>query len=463
MYYDTTNVAITGIADGGKTVFLTSLLWHLDQYPAPQASFDVKGAKKNSIELSSIRHGVLKSSNFEFDKCRSNLADDSSWPGKTHDCSSYDVEFVRPDWWVARQRLCFFDFPGERVADTAMSIHSSYADWSDDLLRHFQGNPSLASTIKPYIEAIRHGETASDFVWEYKKFLAKLTLQYEPLVSPSTFLLDQNGKRVLSKVVTDFANATYDERVALLAKAGSVGLLDESNRPIHEFCALPKEVRDACPEVVKEFEANYALYRKKIVNPLFNELFKASKLLILVDIPSLLMGGDKRFNDDRKIIFDLLEALDPDSTLGKQLYQWLPWAKPLRDVAFVASKADMVSVEDVSQGKLLSLLKQMTANAKSKMPQYRFEWFTCSACRSSWAGSRPNTLQGALAYDNPSKTKKEFFVSPLPDAWPKKFSFGDYAYYELYPEVSKAIIHPPHHSNLDVIFNYLINSSASKG
>jgi len=183
-------VVITGIAGGGKTVFLTSLLSHLAEFG--QGGFHVgKGVDITDFRKLPSRHGwpqVFTHSNYREDLAR------GRWPEKTTDCSQYECEFKRSDWSFYTQRMSFFDFPGERVADAAIAAFSGYPDWSDHILAHFARHHGYLKAAGPYIEYIDRESVSEDTLLNlYRETLARLILAYKPLISPSTFLLDQKG------------------------------------------------------------------------------------------------------------------------------------------------------------------------------------------------------------------------------------------------------------------------------
>ena len=72
-----------------------------------------------------------------------------------------------------------------------------------------------------------------------------------------------------------------------------------------KFAPLPESVRKANKKLAKEMRQHYQRYRKKLVIPLFREVANSDSLIVLVDIPSLLVGGVERYNDNRQIVLGL--------------------------------------------------------------------------------------------------------------------------------------------------------------
>ncbi|MGE4285493.1 MAG: YcjX family protein [Phycisphaerae bacterium] len=435
----TRNIAVTGIARGGKTVFLTSLLAQLEEFDNANFSF----ANNSSIQaFKELRPSAGRIRQFPLDRYRDFLAMRGSWPEKTTDRYAYSCEFWRSDWRMSKQRLNFFDFPGERIADAAIAAFPDYGKWSDHLLQHFKNHKSLADIAEPFFKHLElaQGE-AGDFVALYKQTLAKLILSYKPLITPSTFLLGTDGRAARKGTVQE------------LAESRPSGVDGAS-----EFAPLSAACRTARPEIAREMEQNYKLYRKQVVMPVFKELGRNKRLIVLIDIPTLLSGGVGQYNDNRQLLSDLFDALRPDSSIGKQILSVIQfWKGPLEKVAFVASKADMMYNDDIESGRVETLLRQLTSKAKKVMPDVEYKWFVCSACKSTVKGSKPYTLKGRPALNNPEQKIMEFEVSQVPEHWPDSWEPGDFRFRSIMPEVPRNTQKPPRHIRLDAVFDFIVN------
>ena len=433
----TNKIAITGIAGGGKTVFLSSLLWQLAEFD------DADFYPGSQVKISGWRElpgkGALGQV-FPFDKYRDALSRSRKWPDKTSDCYRLSCEYKRSDWKRFKQRLDFFDFPGERIADAAIAAYSNYSDWSDHILKHFESNSDYNAALAGYRKVLQSDNLDEKAVLTaYRQALACLILGYKPLISPSVFLLDTNG---------DSARPATEEALAAARLCG----LDEAS----QFAPLPTNIRGANPELAKMMAKHYRQYRKKLALPLFEELAGSQSLIVLVDIPSLLAGGVGRYNDNRQIVLDLIDAVRSDTSIGRRLKQLLRfWSGSLNKIAFVATKADLVLPQDLQNGNLISLLKQMNTRAKNLLPDVEMKWFVCSACRSTSAGNAANSLIGKPIYNNPEQKDMEFEVTPLPSAWPDNWSAGEYKYFTVHPETSQNVQIPPKHIGLDRVFEFV--------
>ncbi len=434
----TTRVAVTGIAGGGKTVFLTSCLSHLAEYDEANLFFGGGVKLKSFYEP---QYGKNTRGYFPLERYRRLMAAGGSWPDKTVDCFRYECEFERSDWHFFKQRLRFFDFPGERIADAAIAAMSDYQQWSNHILTYYKQHPDYAQTASEYFDMFKSGDIdEQSLIEKYELTLARLILGYKPLISPSCFLLGTDGSKAEPGTAEEIANLRYSG-------------IDHLCR----FAPMPPEICKAFPEITANMTYNYKLYRRQVVLPVFKELAKSDCLVILVDIPSLLAGGVGRYNDNRQILMDLSDAMRSDTSIGAKLLNTLKfWRPKLKKVAFVASKADLVYGQDVSNGNLESLLRQMTTRAGRLMPGVACNWFVCSACCSTRPGTGSGSLIGKLAYNNPQCKEMEFNVSRLPDAWPPQWDSGDYRFYKVFPQASPNLQIPPKSFGLDGILKFIL-------
>ena len=435
-----TRVALTGTSYCGKTMFLTSLLWQLEEFD------ETRFRLRDGITIRGfhpLRVGKDEEA-FPFKRFRNVLAHEYKWPAKTRDVYHYRCGFHRSDWWRiwGSQSVEFLDLPGERVADAAMVVHEDYGAWSDHVLDHLEQD-SVGREVSAQFRdaAARSGAGAKDIVLAYRLALARLIHAWKPLVSPSVFLLDRKGRGA--------RNVDETELVA----SRRCGLDDT-----HEFAPLPEEVRNASPELAREMQRHYREYRREVVLPLFRDLMAAHSLVVLVDIPTLLLGGDRRFVDERQVVLDLLAAMRDDA-LHAQILRVLGLRDSLERVAFVAAKADLVSPEDLRNGRLLALLRSMNARAAQELsPSVEVKWFVCSACVSTRPGGAPYTLIGQTQAGPYTRERQaaEFHVSPLPAEWPRSWREGDYEYRYFWPLVPENIMIPPHHRSLDAVFDFTV-------
>lgn len=434
--HQTTRIAVTGIAGGGKTVFMTSLIWQLAEFADADFRVGRRAVFSGFRELNARReYGAV----FPFERFRDLMAKKQAWPAKTTDCSHFAFEMRRSDRMLFKQRMHLFDFPGERIADAAIVAFRDYEAWSRHMLNYWADHSDYQAAIAPYVALFDEPDvTVEQLIEGYKLALGRLILGYHPLISPSTFLLDPQGQQ---------ADAATPEMLASTRLAGL---------PNAEFCPLPEGLGSRLSSIGRQMARNYRTYRQRVALPVFKELAACDRLIILVDIPYLLNGGVGRYNDNRQILLDFFETLRFGSDIGSRIMRIIKiWRKPLSRVAYVASKADMVHPDDIRNGRLEGLLRQMTSRTVDQMSRVAMDWFVCSACHSSRAGAQPQHLIAALDYNNPEHKEMEFAVPALPANWPPSWRAGDFRFYHFYPKTVANIQTPPKQKGLDKIFDFI--------
>ena len=436
-------VAITGISNSGKTMFLTSLLWQLEEIE--EANFHLEKDVKIS-GFRAIRSGVRREDTFPFHRYREIMAHEKRWPRKTTDIQRFRCRFDHSSKEGLRsvlsrvsqrfsrwsKQLDILDFPGERIADAAIAAYSDFGQWSDYMFDYFDDNPGYNRAGFRLRQALEAENLEIDTAARaYRETLVSFIRDCKPLISPSTFLLDGKG------------NALAPEQMESSASERPCGLDADS-----QFAPLPESVREANPKLAKKMRKHFEWYRKRVVQPLFDDLAKSDSLIILIDIPSLLLGGVQRYNDNRQIILDLFGAL------GEKKFKI--FSSSLKKIAFVATKADLISPDDIEKGTLKSLLKQMNTRAKHLLPDMEIDWFECSACWSTRSGRSENYLKGVPWLNNPEKKKMEFPVTPLPDGWPPDWNPEEYQFPDVFPDIPLNVQKPPKHIGLDQIFDFAV-------
>lgn len=437
------NIAITGIAGGGKSVFLTSIISHLSE--SGNSDFHLK----NGISITDFRSIPIKSKwppQFAHSKFRESIAK-KQWPEKTTDCAVYSCEFTRSDWRLYKQKLTFFDFPGERIADAAIAKYSDYGEWSDHILNYFSEQHDYSFAAQQYIEYVKNDNLEiNTLLREYREVLAKLILSFKPLISPSTFLLDKTGKQ-----------AEFESYIGIAQKRFSGLSQDE------QFAPMPEDARKKNPKIVKAMASAYKKYRQEVALPVFENVLQATNLVVLIDIPSLLAGGVGRYNDNRQIMIDLFEVIRPGSDIGAVLFKYFKYTtglflleNSLESISFVAVKADMIHPMDIENGRVMDLLRMITDRPRRMLPDVECQWFVCSACHSTFPVEGERRLRGRIAANNPEKEYKEYDVPELPTTWPDNWQARDYPFFKVYPDAPENFLNPPRHIGLDKVVEYLI-------
>lgn len=443
-------VGVVGLYNAGKTVFLTSLLNHLEHHDPDRFRLGAR-ATVRKFEVGPPESGWV---GFNYPGFRDALVHNGRWPEKTRDRSQALCQFERSDWTFSDVLLKVYDLPGERLADTAM-IGRTYAEWSDHMIQLIENDTPYRTCCAPFFEAIaKPVPEERDVLLNYKLSLANLILSYKPMVSPSTFLLDTAGK------------AARPDSPDTLAATRFAGM-----DPQTEFAPLPPIARTSNPALAAAFATRFAAYRDVLVVPFLEALRSCHSLVVLVDVTTLLAAGVGMYDDNRQILRDLFQVLDPGENvaemIGRHLAKiFLPHTlRPggITRVAFVAPKLDLVLPKD--RDKMLGLLKRMVGKLAENRDGLRAEFFNCAAVASTkvLTGSSGEAYLVGIPYRDaegkriPPGVEQRFTVSAVPDDWPLFWKAGEYVFPEVYPKVPPRKDCPPEQVGLDRVLDFVLD------
>jgi len=437
-------IAIIGTARAGKTVFLTSLINHLEEHHKT----DFVVGKEEAISISDFkRQKVSKSigAKFNYGACRDALVNSGEWPKKTRDTSHFICDFKRSDWKYHRNELHFFDFPGERLSDVAIAQYPDYADWADHMLEYISSDTIYRQLAEDYLELQIKGAYAElhdiEVLALYRQVLAKFAVNYKPMITPSTFMLDQEGNTPISTSVEDFYKEASERLLGLVSRKGVT----------HQFAPIAEQSRKRNPSLAKLYSKAYKEYRSSIVMPVFKDLKSSNRLIILIDIPSLLNGGVAMYNDNREILEKLFEVLQPE------LWYWRIFTSAVKidRIAFVATKSDAIYPAEVKDGRLMGLLQQMTERFAYSLDEVEVEWFTCSAVVSAKMAEGEYKMRGPLISSCTPDVEQVFEVSSLPEQWPRNWMPSDFQFPSVLPKVPANKGIAPEQFGLDDVFTFI--------
>jgi len=445
-------IALIGLSASGKTVFLTSLINHLKDHDP--ALFPLGKDEKAIIRRFRELEPDQGWSRFEYERQRSKLMEKQAWPGKTKDRNQYACEFERSDWRFSKAKLKSFDMPGERLADAVM-LGTDYSGWSEHILRMIESDPDCRESGRAFQELLESPKVeARELITAYKCFLVKLILQHKPYVSPSTFLVSPDGKVNKARPAEEMVAAPF-----------FIGKDKE-----REFVPLPEPYRVKRPDIVEPFAQRYQAYRNEIVLPLIRGLRSCHAFVVLVDVGMLLAGGVGMYNDNRKMLADLLDVLQPGQSLLGQILRYptalLPhgW-RPSRTtrIAVVAPKQDLV--HDKDRDNMESLLRRMIENRLRNLDGVEYEFFNCSAIVSAEPvplADGQRWMKAFPIYDSQTGQKVTgrdsftFKVSELPHEWPNTWRPGDFSFPDVYPPMPHRHDCPPEQVNLNKILDFIM-------
>jgi predicted YcjX-like family ATPase len=442
-------IGVVGVYNAGKTVLMTSLINHLENHDPDRFPLGKPGTTLRKFTRLPVEENWTP---FNYTGFRDALVHSGRWPEKTRDRSMFACQFERSDWKFSDGILKLYDLPGERLADASM-LTRSYEEWSDGVMERIWNDTPYRTACEPFLNAVVADVQRDQVLTTYKLALANLILAFKPMVSPSTFLLDIDGK------------VARPQEAAALAASRVCGLNAQS-----EYAPLPVAARAAAPALAAEFAQHYETYKQFVVMPFLQALGSCHSLIVLVDIPMVLAGGVGMYDDNRQILRDLFDVLDPgENTLqaiGRNLskvflpHQYRPgW---INRVAFVAPKLDLIHPQD--RDKMLGLLRRMVGKLAQDRDGLKYDFFNCSAVVSTrlLPGAGDSRYLVGVPYRDvtgkriPPGEEQRFVVSALPDDWPANWLPGKYTYPEVYPLVPPRKDCPPEQINLHSVLDFVL-------
>lgn len=348
-------VAVCGLQNSGKTVFLTALADHLlhhdpDRTTETNRLFDLGDYAIGQSDVIDIHKPDESIGNFAYQKYRAAFGQ-NTWPEKTVGTSELVLDLSLENYhrnltplriigrkWSRKRnvRIRFLDVPGERLADFLMDGRS-FEEWSDALL----GNSKLhRQHLDNYCEQTGRmpdglDETCAEnaILDAYRNTLNEAKRNWDRFVTPSSF------------------------RIPLDGKDGSprLGLADA------EFAPMPAKLRDLYPELTKKFTERYQRYRDTIVRPISDWMRTADRALVLVDMFSCLNLGRQAYNGsiaETEAALDVLSRGDLLDAVRFFFIRGIPQSRVPRDqIRIVVTKMDLA--DPVGQDNMKSLARQM--------------------------------------------------------------------------------------------------------
>lgn len=465
LHTEVRRVALVGLPNSGKTVLLTSLLRHLENH-SRRLTDGYGDLESFRIEQNPANGDGLKT--FPYAKYRRAIAEEGVFPEKT--VSETSISFVVEGKFKRHRRfhVSILDVPGERFYDIEIYRRKEYEDWCDEVDRRWELDPHPA--MHSYRQLCSEGGSLRPgvVVDAYRQALAELTAAYRPSITPSTFRLSRDGKAVRGRSADEILNS---------AASNPCGVDME-----RQFAPLFATARETHPDLGEIFAANYRQYRQQVAKPLFKELLRCHRLAILVDIPYLLAAGVGVDEDQSHLMKDTLEALVPRNGRVRKIgrlandFFWYGVSKVggpnfragrVQQVAFVATKSDLVSASDVDN--LDNLLLELTVPLRSHLQRIVPKRIVLAAVKSTQPSTRTSTDDSAWLYGRPQfeaaspptrrdprAEKLDYRVSRVPAEWPAAWEPDQYSFPPVYPDMPKARAAVPRMDNLDQLFKFIV-------
>ncbi len=344
----TVRLAVTGLSQSGKTVFITSL--------AHQLLHGLDGAARLPF-LSVVRDGRFRGakvvlqpdldvSAFRYDQHMQPLmADPPSWPDATDGLSEIRLAIgFQPQGFlqerlspVATLNLDLIDYPGEWLLDLPL-LHLSFDDWSAQALEQCRREPRqrLSAEWRAFMAGLNPGAPAQE---DQLRQAAGLYAEFLKTCKSETVGLSQlqPGRFIIPGELKD--------------------------TPLLTFCPLEpgREPSAAAGSVRAVMQERFETYKERVVRRFFREHFsRFDRQIVLIDVLHALNKGPESFADMRQALQSIMEVFNyGQSGLLRRLF-----SPKIDRLLFAATKADHVAANQ--HHNLERLLGRMIGQSSSE-------------------------------------------------------------------------------------------------
>ena len=427
----TVRLAVTGLANAGKTIFITQLISHLEHFKRSRfdlgAGRSITGAKRYTI----LRPGLKA---FPYEEARAHLLGrDPHWPPATRNVAGIGIELTLVDetaWFKRRNySIEIFDFPGELLADLNLP-DQSFGEWSIATLRGLADPASPAyPAAAPYLALLRDLRADTDpaqLVRAYHDTLEEAVRCGARTVSPAGWIYTRLG-------------GTFSAPM--------------------DFAPLPGGV---APDLRRKFRKTYDEYARSL-EPLTTVFRECSNHIVLVDVLEILRDGQPRYIERKTALQAIVEFYKGShgllSRMTRDAASWIglpvtPGRVPLARAVIAATKADAVLEDD--RGRLAGLLQEML-ESDFRALDCKLDFRACAAydaTRRETDGKRWVIVGRIPAAPDESLPRE---VARVPESWPThSWDGNDYRSFRNYlPPIPDKPVRADAtfpHVNLDEIF-----------
>ena len=429
------NIVVVGAANSGKTVFFTSLFWHL--FEGMPGKF-IPNVRFATNDFSCFRNGI-------------NTMDQlSRWPEKV--IRYYPTVIIASGLGNGQDIIRSFEnYPLERIWDRLpFDEKPDYCSWVHYYLEEYVSpDPVIKEEMKHYWEMAYNPETPFECLCKtYKKAMCAL-LDKDCRIIPSLYYLDDEGSMLGDRNNQDREKAIQNRPVCGLSHL---------TQQIHGIDLVPNH-GDLLPIPDCWLRAKhcqeYHLLEKLFefywfwISEYFNE-GENNDFIFLIDIPGILKSGRGRLRRLRQDFREFIHLfLSNRFSHQKDMKKSAPYHPK---IAFVATKADLVASSH--RDRLEGLLREFVDSVLP--PGIPYQTFICSACVSAEERKNQNGETILIGQDpeNPEKTIE--FYGKLPEHWPDKWDSSEYNFPLIAPKIPA--LKPPEQLNLDRILEFMLSS-----
>jgi predicted YcjX-like family ATPase len=329
----TVRLAVTGLSQAGKTVFITSLAHNLLSAAANPAVLPLFRARLGG-GLVAARLAPVKGRQFPYGELlKSFAADPPRWPPSTMETSELRIAMrYRPRSFVwgtlaplSVLKLDIIDYPGEWLLDLPL-LEQSYEEWSQAMLSLCREEPR-ASAASAWLDFIAARPDPSE-----------------------------DNARIAADLYTAFLRRCRAEHgLSLLQPGRFLSPGEHAGTKLLEFCPLG----DLSAPLHALMRERYERYRKEVVERFYEDHFRRfDRQVVLVDVLRALNIGPAAFEDARRALAAILKSF----RFGRgSILRRLLGGSRIDKVLFLATKADHVAPGQYAN--LRQLLAKMTIEA----------------------------------------------------------------------------------------------------
>ena len=329
----TVRLAVTGLRQSGKTVFITALTHHL--LSGQELPFFTPVKQKRLMGARLLPAYVGDPPSFPYEAARAALIGDSpAWPEPTRGLSSLRLELrVAETGFLARQfsdyrsqQVEIIDYPGEWLLDLPM-MDQGFEDWSAATIA-LARSPARRELAGDWLSAIEENAAHVGSERDRAATVAELYRRYLKAAQTAGFSLLQPGRMTMP---------------------GDMQGAEHLN-----FCPMPPAPSRLYSLMSDRFEH----YRDRVVRPFYVDHFsRFDRQIVLVDLISVLNRGRAVFEDTQNALKTVMESFHygPSSLIARV------FRPKIETLLFAATKADHVAHNQHHNLRLL--LEQMVFDA----------------------------------------------------------------------------------------------------
>lgn len=332
-------LGITGLSRSGKTVFITSLIYHLLERTNLPFFEPLRSGRIIDCYLEPHPDDLLPRFDYE-GNLKKLTGTEPEWPEGTRFISQLRLTIIyQSEHFISRHlgssklHIDIIDYPGEWLLDLPL-LEKDYQTWSKEAFE-FAEQPHAAPFAKNWLKLTKtidphdalNEATTKELADKFTQFLRQTRLSAPdlPTFPPGRFLMPGDLKN--SPALT-FAPMKYETNTT---PENSLGALME-----------------------RRFEA----YKALIIRPFYRQFFtRLDRQIVLVDILSNLNAGHTHLTHLQTSLSEILKSFSPGA------HHWLTsiWNKKIDRLVFAATKADHLHHHNHDQ--LQNLLSHITQKA----------------------------------------------------------------------------------------------------